>query len=69
MTTRFQGKVVIVTAGTGIVAATARRFHAENAARGHSRIHLDDRTHRNAGHPIRTLVARALEAESSRKIC
>jgi hypothetical protein len=69
MTSRFQGKVVIVNAGTGIVAATARRFYAENAARGHSRIHVDDRTHRNAEHPIRRVVARVLKAESSRKSC
>jgi enoyl-CoA hydratase/carnithine racemase len=32
MTSRFRGKVVIQTAGTGIGAATARRFHAKGAA-------------------------------------
>ena len=32
MTARFRGKVVIETAGTGIGAATARRFHAKGAA-------------------------------------
>jgi NADP-dependent 3-hydroxy acid dehydrogenase YdfG len=32
MTSRFRGKVVIETAGTGIGAATARRFHAKGAA-------------------------------------
>ena len=32
MTSRFRGKVVIETVGTGIGAAIARRFHAKGAA-------------------------------------
>jgi meso-butanediol dehydrogenase / (S,S)-butanediol dehydrogenase / diacetyl reductase len=32
MTSRFRDKVVIETVGTGIGAATARRFHAKGAA-------------------------------------
>ena len=32
MTSRFRGKVVIETVGTGIGAATARRFHAKGTA-------------------------------------